>query len=304
MDIINLQIEIFVLLLVGYFLSYKKKISETTRKQLTNMSLDIILPAAIINSFQIDLTPSQLQQTWIVLACSIGIQFLYMLFNKFLWQKEEENKKICLQYATLVSNAGFMGMPIAQGVFGDIGLLYASIFLIPQRIVMWSAGLSLFVRDNKTNIFKKVALHPCIIALEIGIIVMILRCFHIYLPKSIDMSLRAIGNCNTAICMIVIGALLQQADKNDVFNTTTLLYSLVRLVVLPSVIWIILYSLNVPPLALHVCVLESAMPAASTTAMLAGQYDRNPYFAGKLIFVSTLLSLFTIPVFSILFQIV
>ena len=40
-----------------------------------------------------------------------------------------------MQYATVASNAGFLGNPVAEGVFGSVGLALASVYLIPQRIV-------------------------------------------------------------------------------------------------------------------------------------------------------------------------
>ena len=49
---------------------------------------------------------------------------------------------------------------------------------------------------------------------------------------------------------------------------------------------------------MKVCVLLTAMPAANTTVMLAGKYDRDPAFASELVMTSTLLSLFTIPLIS------
>ena len=51
-------------------------------------------------------------------------------------------------------------------------------------------------------------------------------------------------------------------------------------------------------LSMKVCVLLTAMPAANTTVMLAGKYDRDPAFASELVMTSTLLSLFTIPLIS------
>lgn len=294
---LNLQIEIFLLLAAGYILSYKGMLSSSSRSQLTGICLNFILPCAIIRSFCLDLTPSQLQQGFLVLLASTGIQLLYMLFNCFLWKKEPEDQQVNLRYATLVSNAGFMGMPIAQEVFGDVGLLYASLFLIPQRIVMWSAGISLYAcASSKKQMIKQVAMHPCIIALEIGVIVLILRMCHVFLPVWLDDALKAAASCNTAMCMLVIGALLEQADKQDVFTKTTLLYAAVRLLILPAVILIVMKLCHMPALATGVCVLESAMPAASTTAMLADRYHQNPAYASKLIFVSTLLSLFTLPI--------
>ncbi len=87
-----------------------------------------------------------------------------MCHNRF-----DDSKAIILKYATLVSNAGFMGLPIVESIYGQTGLLYASIALIPQRVFMWSAGLSLFAQTDYKNMIKKVAFHPCIIAVYIGL---------------------------------------------------------------------------------------------------------------------------------------
>ena len=132
MEIVNLQIQIFLLLAVGYILAKKNFLSKETRTQMTNIVLMVMLPCSIVMSFQIDLTDKVIQSTISVLFISICIQFFYGFLNKILYNRYSQDKKICLQYGTMVSNAGFMGMPIAQGVFGDIGLLYASVFLIPQ----------------------------------------------------------------------------------------------------------------------------------------------------------------------------
>ena len=65
-----------------------------------------------------------------------------------------------------------------------------------------------------------------------------------------------------------------------------------------------LYSrvIDVAVLPANVCVLLSAMPAASTTAMLAEKYDGNSAFASRLVFVSTLGSMISLPIITWLFQ--
>ena len=60
----------------------------------------------------------------------------------------------------------------------------------------------------------------------------------------------------------------------------------------------VLIVLPLDLLSMKVCVLLTAMPAANTTVMLAGKYDRDPAFASELVMTSTLLSLFTIPLIS------
>lgn len=120
MEFINLQIEMFLLLLVGYFLAKKGKFSQETQNQLSNMVLSIFLPCSVIKSFKIDLTMELIQQTFIVLVISFCIQIFYGLVNKVCYKKMDAKRRVCCQYGTMVSNAGFMGMPIAQSVFGDL----------------------------------------------------------------------------------------------------------------------------------------------------------------------------------------
>ena len=51
--------------------------------------------------------------------------------------------------------------------------MYAAIYCIPTRIVMWSAGLSLFTdNQDKKAAVKKVLLHPCMVAVYIGMVFM------------------------------------------------------------------------------------------------------------------------------------
>lgn len=61
-----------------------------------------------------------------VLLIALGIQILCWLDGKILFEFAEPGKKKVLQYATICSNAGFMGNPIIEGIYGQEGLLYAS----------------------------------------------------------------------------------------------------------------------------------------------------------------------------------
>ncbi|WP_288162722.1 AEC family transporter, partial [Dubosiella newyorkensis] len=180
--------------------------------------------------------------------------------------------------------------------YGELGLLFASFFLIPQRVVMWSAGLSLYTtKTSWQEKVKKVITHPCIIALAIGFAILLMRMEGIYLPSALDQTIAAISACNTPICLFVIGAMLEQSETKDLFSKTMRKYCLLRLLILPAIVLVIMKSFQLPLLAIQICVIESAMPAATTSAMLALRYDQDPAFASKMVFVSTLFSLFTLP---------
>lgn len=297
---IELQIEIFLLIAIGFILRKTGMLSLSTRKQLTSIVPSVVLPAAIINSFQIGMTAEIFQSCWFVLVISLLIQCAASLLNRFVWKgKGTKAQQTCLKYGLIASNAGFMGMPIAQAVYGEVGLLYASIFLIPMRVAMWSSGLSMFAPGvTPKETMKKVLSHPCIIAIELGIVLMITEFFGFRLPGVIDRTLSAVSSCNTALSMFVIGAILADVPFKALFDRLALYYSGFRLIIMPLLVLVCLHLAGLNLTVQGVCVLETAMPAASTTVMLAQNYEGDTEFASKIVVVSTVLSLFTLPLFS------
>lgn len=110
---------------------------------------------------------------------------------------------------------------------------------------------------------------PCIIAVFIGIALMIAGSYGFVISSFLDETLKAVASCNTALSMIVVGGILSDVDFRSIFDRDALIYSMIRLVVLPLEIMVILRTLKMDALAGNVCIFLSAMPAASTTAMLA-----------------------------------
>lgn len=296
---INLQLQIFTLVAVGYYIGRKNIMSSKCRQCLTDIFIQFILPCNIISSFEIKFTHDVAKNMFGIIAISFAIQFLCLFLSKILYPSTEERQKKVLQYATIVSNAGFMGNPIVAGVYGANGLLYASIALIPLRIFMWSAGLSLFTSTDKNKVVRQLLTHPCIIAVEIGMVLMIGQ---IKLPIFLNNAILGLGNCVTPISMIIIGSILAEVKLASVINRKTIYYTGIRLIAIPFFILITLRFFHVDPLLIGVSVLLAGMPAGSTTAILAEKYNGDAKFASKCIFVSTILSLMTLPVFCMVLE--
>ena len=162
--LLNLQGEMFLLLVAGAVMRRKGILPASAKDILTDLVLYLVLPCNIIHSFRMEFDLKILGSVLAVIVVAVMIQVLCMVLSRILYNKEEPGRKKVFQYATLVSNAGFMGNPIAEGVFGAQGLMYASIYLVPQRIVMWSAGIACFTESSSLKeVAKKVATHPCIV---------------------------------------------------------------------------------------------------------------------------------------------
>ena len=297
LEMIKLQGMLFLLLGIGVIARKRNIITEQGRKSLSNLVIHIILPCNIINSFRIERAMSILQQCGLVLAVAFVAQLFYLILSKCVFYGFPHNQKVVLQYATICSNAGFMGNPVVEAVYGAQGLLYASVALIPLRIAMWSAGLSLFTSTDRKNVVKKLIVHPCMIAVYIGFVLMFSQA---ELPAFLSNTLKSVGGCNTAVSMIVIGAILAEIDVKLIINPKLFYYSLWRLILIPCMVFGALSLFHVDALVTGVTVLLAAMPAGSTTAMLADTYGADSAFASACVFVSTVLSIITLPLISML----
>lgn len=170
---------------------------------------------------------------------------------------------------------------------------HASIYLIPQRIMMWSAGISCFTGTKGKQVIKKVLTHPCIVAVIIGVVLLI---FQVRLPGGIEKTLRYSSNCTTALSMIVIGNILAEVQASEILERDCLWFCLIRLIVFLAVVLLVCRLLGLDELVTEVSVVLAGMPAATTTAILAAKYDGDAHFAVKIVFLSTVLSLVTVPV--------
>lgn len=294
--LIDLQLTMFVMIAVGMLLKKIKIIGEEGQENITDMVIYLVLPCNILKSFMIEFSYKIVYTFAGVLLISIIIQLFCSVLGHVLYNRMDLPKKKCLQYATICSNAGFLGNPIAQGVFGDMGLTLAQFYLIPQRIVMWSAGISVFTESpNKRTLFKKVITHPCIVACNLGLVLMLTQ---FQLPGFLTSSIQAVSNCNTALSMMVIGMILADIDFKNLVDLKVIYFTIIRLIVIPLVVYIPCRLLQLDPLVTGVCVLLAAMPAGATTSILASKYNGDAAFATKCVIFSTLASLLSTPVWS------
>lgn len=282
-------------MIAGVYARKRSFITPESRKKLTALFINLILPCNIVASFHIRLSAQVIASAGEILAISFGVQMLSWLLSKLLYRRVVHNKQMVLRYGTICSNSGFMGNPVVEGVYGMEGLLYASLFLIPVRIFMWSAGLSLFTVADKKDILKKLLKHPCIIAVWIGLGLMLID---FRLPKFVLDSISSISVCTTAVAMIIIGAILAEVDVRQVINRLTVYYSFVRLIFIPLLVLGVLLLLHVSAMLTGIAVLLAGMPAGSTTAILAEQYDGDAAYASQCVLLSTVFSLVTLPALS------
>ena len=270
-----------------------------TTSVLGDLLLNLALPCSIISSFVVKFDRSLVSQFLIAILIATLAQTLAGVVATFAYKKALPEQQKILKYATYVSNYGFLGMVIAAGMYPQNGTMYGAIATVPLRVVMWSVALSLFTpaKDRK-EAFTRVAFHPCMVAVYIGLVLLLTG----YQPPKVAMELlNSIGKTVTPLSMILVGCLIAEiTDFKTFFDKKVLWFNLVRLIVLPAIIYAGCTLFGIDGILRGVSVIFAAMPAAVTTAVLAAKYQSDTAFATKVVVTSTLLSLATLPIWEII----
>lgn len=255
----------------------------------------------IFNSFNKPLTPDVLRQTGFAFVVALAVALISLIAGKLIYNKYPEEKKVILQYATLINNSGFLGLPLVESVLGADGLLLASIFVIPNRIMMWTAGLSLFTKpvpgESKWERWRGILLNPAMIATYLGLL---RRLLGIPVPYFLETAIAKIGAVTSPLSMIVIGTMLVGLEWKTLVEPAILHLSFVRLIGLPLIGFVIMKLLRLDPLLTAVALIMTGMPAGSTTPLLAAKYGADEEFASRAVVFTTILSLITAPVLLLL----
>ena len=298
---LTLQVELLLLIIVGFIVKKKNVISVQQQKGLSELLINVILPATIIKSFinnsnmSKDLLPNGISM---IVTCLI-IQVVLVITLPIILKPFKEKANI-MEYGLLVSNSSFIGLPVVEYLFDSQAVMYASIYLIPFRFVMWTIGLTLFTDelDVKSG-FRKVLLHPCIVSVVIGSLIMLL---HIQLPLAITGAVGMISNASNCLSMVTVGSVLADISWNKLFDKSTIAFSITRLIILPLTVYYSLAMLKADNLLISIAVLMTAMPCGSTCPVLAQKYGKDYEFAAKLVLLTSLLSTITIPCICLLLK--
>ena len=285
LDLFSLQGTLFALMIVGAILKKKEIIDANGKKCLTDLCINVVIPCNIFKSCLIEFN-----------MAAVIMQAVCLTLNKFIFNRYVPRRRKVLQYCTIVPMSGFLGNPIAEAIYNEIGVLYTSIFLIPMRIIMWSVGTTYFVADEKVDkkkVAKNVLTHPCLVAIYLGLICMVTQ---VKLPSVITATVRYLGNCNSALTMLIVGTILADVKITTIFNKDTAMFSVFRLIILPAAALGVGLGLGLDATSLGISVLMTGMPAGATAAIFAARYDSDALFATRCVVVTTLMSMLTLPV--------
>jgi hypothetical protein len=305
-DIILNQILILsILVLVGIIGSRFNVITKDTKDMLAKVIFNITLPLMLLTNFsRINVTPRILGNSLLVLCLSVFV-LLFMLLAGWLTTRlfrMKTSDAIIFKTHSLFGNIIFLGFPLISSLYGEEGLLYAGMFQVVSNMFMWTIGVVILNQGNNNSLKKNLLhiLNPNTIAVVIGFLMFL---FSIKLPQFLLKPLGGLGDSNTYLSMVYIGAVLYFTSIKVLFNNKTVyILAINRLLLVPAIMFFIFIGLNfllqvkIDPLVISVLILQSAMPAMVNIVIMAKVFGADDNLATANVFISTLLAILTLPI--------
>jgi len=275
------------------------KLFKINPRALSQVIFYIFSPALIFRL----LIHSQLSNQDIFKVILFGTLYLLILMG-VTWSlgkamKFERKVMAAVLLTALFMNAGNYGLPVINFAFGETALAFASLFFVTTATFTYSVGVVIASSGN-TSILKatKGLLRvPSIYALALGILIMRLGWT---LPTVIERSVDLLADASIPSMLVLLGLQFVNIKLDGQFRPLALV-SVMRLLIAPMLAVGLTRLLSITGPAYQATVLEAGMPTAVLTTVLATEFDCLPPFVTTVVFVTTLLSPFTLtPLLSIL----
>lgn len=298
-------IVLFMIILLGYFLTYKKLFNQAIADVFSKFVLTIALPLEIFlritRSFSRSELLDLLKSISLPILTILTMFVISLLFRKIL--RIDPKDRGVFSLASASSSAIFFGLPIVMAVFGDKGTPYALLYYICNGIFFWSFGVFLLNKDSEMITGKKGTfsvkntikgvISPSLITYIVAIGLVLIG---IHIPNFFSTFCSYVGGMTSPMAMLFTGIIIAVYGFRSLkFSKKVLGVLIARYMIAPIVVFILSKILPASTLMVQVCLIQASMPVANSIIILAEQKKADISFATASLSYSILIYLFVIP---------
>lgn len=298
-------VQLFLMIFMGYLIVKTGLVRDDDSKVLSKIILYLIVPCVIINAFQVDYTTDTVKGLLIAFAASVMTQVILLVVisvaGKLLHLNEVEVSSV------YYSNSGNLIVPIVTFILGQEWVLYGCVFMSVQLVFLWTHCKKIISREASYD-WKKIILNINMISIFIGVILFFTG---IRLPEIIGNTLASVGTMIGPASMIVTGMLFAGMNLKQIFaNKRVYFITFLRLIVVPLIALVLIKLSNLASFSadgnkiMLIVFLAIITPSASTVTQMCQVYGNDSRYASAINVMTTLLSIITMPVMVMLFQMI
>lgn len=292
---------------LGYFLAMRNWFTRESNLLITKLITLVALPVYLLYNVNDGLTKDQLAH----LAYGLIIPYVSIILlvvigmgvSRLLKVPRERHGVFCVSCG--LSNTMYIGLPVNLALFGEAALPYVLLYYFANSTIFWTMGNYLIASSGEgttTKIFSMTTVKRVFSMPMIGFLVgLALLLLDIKLPAVIANTAKMLGSITTPLVLISIGVTLYDMGLSKIRPTLQLAYVMFSRFILSALLIIALsHFLPLPDMMRKIFIIQATLPVMSTTAMLASFYKSDPDFAAVSVSATTIMGIFTIPLFMII----
>ena len=293
-----MMMTLFAIVIVGYVAGKLGYLGGDFDRQLSRLVINLTCPALILSSAMTGELPDRNYILPLLLISAItyivltGVAFL---LPRILTNKREDEGAI--GFALMFGNVGFMGYPVVASLFGHEAVFYAAVLNVVNTFAVFTVGTILITGKNAVEgprFQKKVLYSTPMIAAYLTMAIVALEID--YIPPAVSQPLTMLGNITVPAALLIIGSSMSNLSFRTMLgNHTVYATTLFRLAILPIGIYYLCTLLGFSLFVVNINTVVIAMPVATYGTILCLKYGRDTTTITEVTFITTLLSMLTIP---------
>ena len=295
---LEVMITLSCLVAVGYMAGKFGFLGGDFDRQLSRLVINITCPALILSSAMTGELPDRRFILPLLLISVITYAVLTaaaFLLPRFLTRRKDDEGAI--GFALMFGNVGFMGYPVVASIFGHEAIFYAAVLNVVNTFTVFTIGTVLITGKSDTagsRFEKKVLYSTPMMAAYLTMAIVALEIDNI--PGFVSMPLTMLGNITVPAALLIVGSSMSQLPLRALMgNVTVYATTVLRLLALPLGVYWLTRLLGFSDLVVNINTVVIAMPVATYGTILCLKYEKDTTLMTEVTFITTLLSMLTIP---------
>ena len=298
---------VFLVMGVGGLARYLRWFSKEVDRSLASFTSFVLMPCLFFHRIIKDPSLSAHLDAWYpavlgFLCTVIGIAVAWStakwLGARFGLASDSQQRTFGLTVG--IQNYGYIALPLAE-IFYPESVVSLMIHNVGVDLALWSAGLYTISGKGLKSSWKRIVFSPPLIAVLVAVL---LKQFNLgtWVPGPVLHATEKLGQCSVPIGLVLSGAILYDyVGKQPIANSLGVLSLAIplRMVALPCMILALAAWLTSSEPLKQVLLIQAAMPAATFPIVMTRLYEQDIRVAWLVVVGTSLLSLFTIPLWMI-----
>ena len=287
--------EMVIMIIIGYICAKVNLTGPEFNQHTTKVLTNLLLQATILKAMSGlggEITNKELVYVIFLFFLMMGLAGAVGILISRVLSIDQSDRGILIGLV-MYMNISFVGFPLVETYYGAQGMLFACLSCVPMNLLMFSVGVAGISGNSRDAVNLKKILNVPMISTLLGIVIMVLK---LQIPSLLYGTINSVANATVPISMIILGSSLAAIPAAEALGDVKIyIIAAARLLMCPILTNLLLRLFVDNQILIGAVTILASTPVAVLMTPLCVQYGKSDALSSKSIFISTVLSVFTMP---------